>query len=374
MSRIAMSLTAVAVLALLLSSGLMFPPQAASKPAGAVLPEKDDDSPLAKIGRRADVPAMADGKTKATLSEALETLKKIFKVRFTINEKAFAYEDVSTKALLDSPITAEGPIAAAENTRLDTALEGILARCPSSSGATFLVRRDSIEITTRKFAHAEVWGESLNTPCLPIVHVRIETQPLEEALARLAEEADFSIIVDKRIGDKAKAPVGGRFLNTPLDTAVQMLTEMAEVRAVHRDNVLFVTLRGMANEMEKRLQAEAARAEKGGEAMGGIAGLGIGGAGLGGIAGIGGGPPGGGLGGAPGIPPGAGAFGLGAGLAGIGGLNGGGFAGIGGLNGGGFGGGNLGGLMDPASSGARPYRKGGDRRGLDKEGVAAGAM
>src|SRR5262249_15192412 len=129
-------------------------------------------------------------------------------------------------------------------------------RVPAQSGATYLVRRDAIEITTTAAARAEVWGEGYDGPFLPLVNARIQKVPLDEALAQLSDQAQFNILIDKRVGDKASTAVGGRFRTLPLDTAVALLAEMAELKVVHRDNALFVTTPDAAARLVKEFDKD----------------------------------------------------------------------------------------------------------------------
>jgi hypothetical protein len=54
------------------------------------------------------------------------------------------------------------------------------------------------------------------------------------------------VVVDVRTADKAKTPVTASFLNLPLDTAVRTLADMAELKSVLNDNVLYVTTEARA--------------------------------------------------------------------------------------------------------------------------------
>src|SRR5262249_12267808 len=89
---------------------------------------------------------------KMTLQEALDNLADRFDLTFDVNEAAFKAEMVED--VLAKPV-AEKPIPKMINVSLDTVLRKILARIPSTSGVTYLIRRDTIEITTGAYALAE---------------------------------------------------------------------------------------------------------------------------------------------------------------------------------------------------------------------------
>jgi tetratricopeptide (TPR) repeat protein len=89
---------------------------------------------------------------KTTLLEALDALAKKYQVTFDVNEKAFKFENVMD--VLKTEVAQPNPIPPMKTT-LATVLRKILARVPVGSGATWLIRRDVIEITTGTFASAE---------------------------------------------------------------------------------------------------------------------------------------------------------------------------------------------------------------------------
>jgi tetratricopeptide (TPR) repeat protein len=89
---------------------------------------------------------------KATLVEALEQLSKAYNVVFDINEKAFGFENV--KEVGKTEVAQPNAIPPMKAT-LATVLRKILSRVPVPSGATWIIRRDTIEITTGTFAAAE---------------------------------------------------------------------------------------------------------------------------------------------------------------------------------------------------------------------------
>src|SRR5205823_1265566 len=57
----------------------------------------------------------------------------------------------------------------------------------------------------------------------------------------LADQTGVAILVDRRIRDKAETPVTARFNYAKLETAVLLLTDMADLTYVIVDNVIYVT-------------------------------------------------------------------------------------------------------------------------------------
>jgi hypothetical protein len=212
---------------------------------------KQPPSMVQKMNQRVNFAGIDDPRT--TLDEALEKLGKLYDVSFDINEQAFKMDGLMEVG--KTPIADTAPIPEMKNVRLSRVLTKILRRIPAPSGATYHLRGDRIDITTGTFQSAAIWG-SYGGPHLPLVHLILEKSSFEDAIREIAEQTDFNIVVDNRAGDKAKTPVSARLLNTPMDTALRLLTDMADLRVVHIDNVLYVTTKENAAALEARLEKE----------------------------------------------------------------------------------------------------------------------
>ncbi len=211
---------------------------------------KQPPSMVQKVNQRANFDGVND--PKATLNDVLDKLSKLYDVSFDINEIAFKVD-----AVMDVGKTeiANPPIPAMKNVQIERVLRSILGRVPAPSGAVFSVRGDHIEITTGAFQKTEIWG-SYRGPCLPLMNVVLDKVPLEDAVRQLADQTDFNILVDNRVGEKAKTLVSARLINTPLDSALRLLTDMSDLRSVQLDNVLYVTTKENAVALEARLEKE----------------------------------------------------------------------------------------------------------------------
>jgi hypothetical protein len=58
------------------------------------------------------------------------------------------------------------------------------------------------------------------------------------------------VLVDPRPAEKIKTGVTAKLKNVPLDSAVQLLADMADLKAVLQDNVLYVTSKENAKDLE----------------------------------------------------------------------------------------------------------------------------
>jgi hypothetical protein len=265
---------------------------ASSRPALPPAPKEDKAGPAEKA------PTSAQGVVRAllrpvhftgaeqdkltSLKDVLEMLRKNHGLAYTVDERAFKHEGLVTPPVLDTPIVEIAPLPAMK-APLGKVLQAVLARVPVPSGATFMVRREGVEITTRQFQVAEVdaqrdqvarprpgvnlvelallsalsKGPGLGVGGLnplaaddeappkriyvPLVSVALEKQPFGEVFGQLRAQTNVNFVVDPALGEKAKAPLTLTLLNAPVDSALLVLAELAEVDFVWLDNIFFVT-------------------------------------------------------------------------------------------------------------------------------------
>jgi len=261
------------------------------------------------------------------LKDALEFLSEACQVNVVIDHESFAKEGiVDARNQLDQ---VHVQLRAAKRTTLGQALRELLGQIclngdPSSGRVTYLVRDGNVVIVPynrivpsdeEAYPNGAPVGRALREP----VSVSVEDRPLGEALRELADAAGANIIIDVRLKDKVKTPVTVILQHVPLETAVRLMADMADVKAVALDNVLYITAKENAEKLAKEQWDR--------------------------VNGVG-----------PGDPPPSGFGGLGA-LGGPGGMGGGGFGG--GFGGGSFGGGGLGGMPGLPGAGGDPPAGGG---------------
>lgn len=261
---------------------------AAPQRAAPKAPETGRQPLVGKLYEPVTFPGIDDAKT--TLQEALSRLTDLYDVSFEVNEEAFQAQQAND--ILSVPV-AEKPIAPLNRASLDKVVRKVLSRLPVP--ATYMVRRDVIEITTVAQQRAEVWGPDFRGPFLPLVNATIEKRPLNKALQDLSERTGFSVVLDVRAADKAQVPVSAAMTNLPLDSAVRTLADMAGLKTTLSDNVLYVTAQALPAKLRPDpndnqpafapgLMCAGVGALGGGVGGGGVAGgvAGVGGAGLGG--------------------------------------------------------------------------------------------
>jgi hypothetical protein len=114
-------------------------------------------------------------------------------------------------------------------------------------------------ITTGQFRFAEVYldPDRRQRPSLedylvglPLIRRNFIKQPLEAALKELSEHSLINVVLDIRVAEKAQAAVTGDFADVPIDTAVELLANQADLKSVLLDNVLYVTSKKNAKTLE----------------------------------------------------------------------------------------------------------------------------
>jgi hypothetical protein len=193
-------------------------------------PHREDPALKKSLERTIHFPGLED--SKATLKQVLADLGKEYNLTFDVNERAFRDEDV--KDVLSTPIAACAPLPPMKAT-LGTVLRKILARVPAPSGARFVLRRDTIEITT-----SAAWLRELGLPpdtTSPLISTRFRNVPLRKAI----EDLGFAVLFDVRIEERTRIRVTAHLDHVPMETALELLADMGGLGVVGRDVFTYVT-------------------------------------------------------------------------------------------------------------------------------------
>jgi len=188
---------------------------------------------VSKLNQRLD---LERGVEPAPLREVLEGLTNRTGVQFVTDTEAFRNPEVGIEAVEDQQVR----LPRMKNVRLGTILRLLL----KPLRGTFRVRAEYVEITTLAAATRERRIPGTEPPQLvrlPLVDAEFAGRPLEEALRELAGISDFSIVLDSRVREKAKTGISATFVDVPLDTAVDLLADLADLRSLLLDNIFYVT-------------------------------------------------------------------------------------------------------------------------------------
>jgi hypothetical protein len=284
----------------------------------------------AKLAQRVTIDKQVEG----TLGEILNQLSERFDLPILIDPRfgpsvpgGMARNDAGGRAAAalvalvapaDDALQQQVKLPRAMRVRLDTLLHQVLGQ----ADATFLVYPDHLKVINTARALAETGqlrpaapGEAEDNQFLnpeelfrnrpltqrALVNTIIRDKPLSAALDEIAESTGANIVLAPQAGEKAKRTLTARLFNVPVESAVRMLAESCDLKAVSVADALYVTTPERAEAWQK--EDEAARPKPAGVGGMGLGALGIAGGGLG-------------LGGGVGALGGGGMFGGGAGVLG----------------------------------------------------------
>jgi hypothetical protein len=232
--------------------GAREPAKADARPKEAIRPASKNGVLIEKLNRRITVDKALEA--NVPLREALDFLTDRYQLPILVNREAFR-ADLQMADVEGQQVKLPGLKAV----RLSTVLRLLAGRVDGG----FLLKGDHIEITTRQRYRQTIWGTvesdedepASSRYLMPVVYATIEARPLDVALRELAEASGISVVLDgHRAGEKARALVTGRFANVPVDTAVELLADEADLTMVSLDNVAYVTTADNAQMMKVEQQ------------------------------------------------------------------------------------------------------------------------
>ena len=202
--------------------------------APAAAPEKESPvSPVEKLRKDLDKPLTLQI-DKQPLSTAVEMLRKETKINFVLDGTTIQQQLGFTPDQPPSPVDVN-----LKDVKVRTALRTILA----PYNLDFAAVGDTVVITTDDMAMFRQMRQRIN--------VDLEKVDFATALKQIARETGVNLILDGRVEKEASAKVSLQMEDVPLETAVRLLAEMANLKPVRVGNVLFVTGKANAAEMHQ---------------------------------------------------------------------------------------------------------------------------
>lgn len=181
------------------------------------------------------------------LAELLHALGKRHAVNVVLNEDAFKTAGQQTIRDDKPTLAATGFDGMTVHQFLTAVLDGM--------GATYLVRNGAIEIVPVRHAarvtKSGVSEDEGGRPQLhePLVSVILKEKPLNEAVAKIAEVYDLTVVVGPQAADAKAGFVTARLLNVPADKALELLALQCDLRVVRRGTAYYLTSRDHATEL-----------------------------------------------------------------------------------------------------------------------------
>src|SRR3984893_4729534 len=210
----------VAILVLVGTSALL-----AAAPAAD---PKKNESAAEKVRKALDQPIDVDI-AEQPIVNAVNQLKELTKVNIVLDTMTLAQNGIDVNS---SPVTVKqtgGKGRAALRTML------------SQYHLSYAIIGDSVIITTEDMALYRQLKQKVN--------VDVEKTAFETALKDLARETVVQILVDKKVNKEAQTQVTLQLEDVPLETAVRLLCEQAELKVVRMGSILYVTSVAKAKEL-----------------------------------------------------------------------------------------------------------------------------
>ena len=222
------ALAAGAVLAWVVAPALL-----SAAPAGPAAPDKDDKSvnPNEKLHRTSTRPITIKI-DKQPLSLAVDMLREKSKVNIVLDSITIQQQLGFTP---DQPPFPSRSIS--RTPRCAPSCE----RSSAPYGLSFAPIGDTVVVTTEDMAMIRQMRQR--------VSVDLSKVEFTSALKQMARETATNLILDARAEKEAEAKVSLQLEDVPLETAVRLLSEMANLKPVRVGNVLFVTKKDIANEL-----------------------------------------------------------------------------------------------------------------------------
>jgi hypothetical protein len=205
------------------------------------------------LDREIDTKSFQEEKSiKDTLERLQLTLKKEgvdFPLKVSIEdfirENVDAYSD--EEAVLGQKVKTPPPL---RKIKVATALDWILDAVITKN-ATYVVMPDHVLITTFAAVSPE---RKLQAKVRGI----FDKRPLSSVIQELSESIGVTVVIDSRAAENARRPVSVSFLNdVDLAGALRVLTEMADLKVMTLDGVIFITTPAHHDALRKEYAAKA---------------------------------------------------------------------------------------------------------------------
>jgi hypothetical protein len=196
-------------------------------------PKAEAPKPAEKLRKDLDKPITLKI-DKQPLSAAMDMLKEKSKINFVVDSITIQQQLGFTPDQPPFPVEAD-----MKELPLRSALREVL----DPYGLTYVVIGDTVVVTTDDMAMMRQLRQRVN--------VDMDKIELASALRQVGREASVNIILDSRAEKDAGSKVTLQLEDVPLETAVRLLSEMANLKPVRVGNVLFVTTKEIANEMRQ---------------------------------------------------------------------------------------------------------------------------
>jgi hypothetical protein len=122
----------------------------------------------------------------------------------------------------------------------------VLRKLLSKHQLTYILFEDSVLVTTEDAGLVRQMRQR--------VSVDVDDAPFNKTVTALAKNHGINLIIDPKVAKQAESNVSLQLESTGIETAVRLLAELANLKAVRMGNVLFVTTEEKATKIRKEEQ------------------------------------------------------------------------------------------------------------------------
>jgi RNA polymerase sigma factor (sigma-70 family) len=215
------------------------------------------------IRKKLDVPIKYEMAIDATLDKALDELLTRSDIPWKVNAPAFIKQGQDGDFISKAPVKKVDRLEGVPRRAL---VELLISKIESKSDdgqAVCVVRPDCVEITTRRAYLDEFYPGRKDFNLPPLVYALFDKVPLPDALARLGDTTGCNVILAGYLGKETETKVTADLKGVPLDTAVVLLADMADLKLVRLGNVYYVTSRERGRLLETEEKERRLKEEKG---------------------------------------------------------------------------------------------------------------
>lgn len=197
-------------------------------------PVVKEPTPAEKIRKVLDQPLTLD--FTGSLLEAVQHLKEKSRINFVLDLTALQQVGIGME---DNTMPPTVHLKGDRNGKLRTSLQRTL----NGYNLSYVILEDSVLITTDELG--------LQRQLRQRVSVNVTDSPLSGALKELARTTGINLLVDPRLGKEVDVKVTLELDNAMVETAVRLLAEISNLKAVRVGNVLFVTNESRADKLRR---------------------------------------------------------------------------------------------------------------------------
>jgi len=177
------------------------------------------DNPMAAVRKALD--EVGDMNYQArSLSDVVADLKEKSKLSITLDNSV---------ANFGLDVTQPTVTVNLKQVKLKDGLKAVLEPYNLKFGLT----RDGLFISTEEGVTIRQLRQRVSVDC--------DGTEFATAIKQLAADTGANVVLDPRFADKAKKPVTLKLDDVPLETAIRLLSEVADFRTIRMSNVLFIT-------------------------------------------------------------------------------------------------------------------------------------